>query len=66
VLSGTHVAVGRQVSTWVHVVKTDESVVLGVAFSFNHSLLEFVGGSGPFEPILPLRLHLHCVPGHAP
>jgi hypothetical protein len=34
VLSGTHAAPGRQVSTWAHAVKTDESVMLGVSLSF--------------------------------
>jgi hypothetical protein len=29
VLSGTHAAPGRQVSTWAHAVKTDESVRVG-------------------------------------
>jgi hypothetical protein len=43
VLSGTHVAPGRQVSTWVHAVKTDELAVLGVVLSFCHHPPEFVG-----------------------
>jgi hypothetical protein len=43
VLSGTHAVPGRQVLTWAHAVKTDESTVLGVVLSFCHPPLEFVG-----------------------
>jgi hypothetical protein len=42
----THAAPGRQVSTWVHAVKTDESAVLGVVLSFCHPLPEFAGIGG--------------------
>jgi hypothetical protein len=42
-LSGTHAALGRQVSTWAHVVKTNESTMLGVVLTFCHSPPEFIG-----------------------
>jgi hypothetical protein len=36
-LNGVHAAPGRQVSTWAHAVKTEESAhVLGVHFPFFH------------------------------
>jgi hypothetical protein len=52
VLSGTHAAPGRQVSTWVHAVKTDESAVLGVVLSFCHPRLSSRGC--PSEPVFGL------------
>jgi hypothetical protein len=65
VLSGTHVALGREVSTWVHVVKTDESAMFGGILP-TFGIVHWSFGHLKFEPVFPLQSTSALFPGHEP